>query len=266
MTLQRATLALLLVASAFADYTPVAVAPAAGAPAPAAPAKDDSKFALLNAQKETLTDDDLSTIFQQDLSALGSSSTVIDGACGAKLDLALKGAASDPNALSFIFTQATEGRLCVMLNQNQNDIDAAMKSFKDTEGFTPVSNNNGPKAPAPSAPKAVAPVIPNMSAPATNAPKVPAPAATPASGSAVNTGNNADPAVVAAQKAKQDEQMKAAQAAISNLFSQVNNKIGTSAQMPNINFNAAANGSGNSANADLGAGLARVAATPAASK
>lgn len=310
--------------------------------------EEKSKFALLNTQKDSLNEDDLSSIFQQDLNSLITNDSGIDSQCGAKLDAALKAAAADPNALAFIFTQATEGHLCAMLNQNQSDIDSALKNFKDTEGFTPVANNNGNKSPVSNAPVSSAPVsnTPVSNAPVANATNNAAPnnaanntsininannnisvnnlttktpvanntanvnattnnttttntaaanntttnatnvaavnntvanttnttdaskTTTNNNGNAVNTGNNADPKVVAAQKAAQEEQMKAAQAAINNLFSQVGTRMNMNSSMPNINFGAPSSSSppsfvGNAANKDLGAGLARVAITGA---
>lgn len=259
---------LLTIACVFAQ------SPATAAPALPAGIQDQSKLALLSSTKQNLTNDDLSAMFTQDLSALSSAGSLIDDACSSKLDAALKAAASDPNALSFIFTQATEGKLCVMLSQKPADVDAAMSNFKDTESFAPVSNSNAKAAPA-SIPAPATAKLPNIATPTTAptttaAPTIApitttAPAATTKSNNTneVKTANNVDPKVVAAQKAKQDEQMKAAQDAINNLFSQVNTKMNMNSAMPNINFGAAPTTTA-SANmgSDLGAGLARVPATP----
>lgn len=277
----KAVFALLLLTSVLSVDAPVA-APVATKQAPptnAPPAQnaapvEKSKFALLNTQKENLNEDDLSNIFQQDMAALSSADVQIDSDCGTKLDLALKGAATDANALAFIFTQATEGRLCAMLSQKPAEMEAAMKNFKDTEGFTPVTNKNDAKAPArtPVAADATKVAPPVAAADATVATKAAVPSTTNSNnGQTVNTGNNVDPKIVAAQKAKQDEQMQAAKNAINNLFAQVGNKMNTNAQIPSMDFgnpfggNNGANradlgnpfsGSG-AAKADLGAGLAR---------
>lgn len=235
---------------------------------------DKAKYALLSADKQNLTEADLSSIFQKDLTTLGSNSSGdagIDSDCSDKLNSALKATASDPNALAFIFTQATQGSLCKMLGQNQGDVDAAMKGFKDTEGFTPVANNNAPAAPiaANNTPAA----INNNSAPAAvqiTPPTIPASDAsnnpTTNTGNSVNTSNNTDPKVAADQSAKQAQQMQQAQDAINNLFAQVGTRMNTNQAMPNISFGApdATSNPGMAAiapNADLGAGLARVPAT-----
>ena len=247
----KAVFALLLLTSVLSADTPAPVKPAP--PTNAAPAANDakpvekSKFALLNIEKESLNEEDFGTIFQQDLSTLSNADVKIDNDCSNKLDLALRGAAADPNALAFIFTQATEGRLCAILSQKPAEVEAAMKNFKDTEGFTPVTNKNGAKAP----------VVPATPA-ATNAAPAAVNTTNTNNGQTVNSGNNVDPKVVAAQKAKQDEQMKAAQDAINNLFAQVGNKMNTNAQIPAMNFGGAFGGNNGAAQADLGAGLARV--------
>ena len=246
----KTTITLLTIACVFAQ-------------APAAPAatQDQSKLALMSSTKQNLSNDDLSAIFTQDLNALSNSGSLIDSTCSAKLDAALKAAASDPNALSFIFTQATEGKLCNMLSQNQSDVNAAMSNFKPTENFSPVSNTKAPTSAPVTTPTPASVSIPVTSAPSAT---VSAPATTTTTNGAnnVQTGNNVDPKVVAAQKAKQDEQMKAAQDAINNLFSQVNTKMAVNSAMPNINFGAAPTATaGVNVGADLGAGLARVPAT-----
>lgn len=244
--------------AAVAATTPVKPADAAPAttatpstpatsPAPdatAKPAEKASALALLNSQKENLTDADFGDMFQQDITSLGGASTLMDDTCAVKLDSALKSAAADSNALSFIFTQATEGRLCSMLGQNQADIDTAMKSFKDSENFTPVTNNGAKGAPAPAA---------------NNNNNV-------NSGDVANANKNVDAATVAAQQAAQADQMKAAQNAINSLFAQADNKISKNASMPNIAFGGPSTAVNADAKVNTGAGLARVAVTPAASK
>lgn len=138
-----------------------------------------------------------------------------------KLNQLLKNAGNDPNALGFIFAQALDGQLLSLLNIDKAEVDNKIKAYQSDEVFSPVLN---------------------LSSDNSKGGKEPV-----------------DKKIIEQKKAEQQKQMGEAQAAISNLFSQVDNKMNLKTAIPSINFAPPTQSQPNLANIGADMNLKRVA-------